>query len=123
MADEQEKPISKKVAENEHPNKDAMQQAEREHWARPMDHIETGEVPPGAMTVNLQGRDVVNPTHGFGQLWRRTYRVKLNGVQSSTAEVMKYWKDHFPSSSPTRTAFCPPATACSRASWSLSMPN
>jgi hypothetical protein len=88
MADQQDEPISKEVAEQEHPNKDAMQEAQREHWAQPMDHIVTDEVPPGAMTVNVQGRDVVNPTHGFVQLWRRTYRIKLIGVQSSTAEVM-----------------------------------
>ena len=70
-----------------------------------------------------QGRDVVNPTHGFGQLWRRTYRIKLNGVQSSTAEVMKYWKDHFPNSNPPRTVSCPQAMGCSQASWSLSTLN
>ena len=29
MADEQDKPVSKEVAEQEHPNKDAMQQAWR----------------------------------------------------------------------------------------------
>ena len=36
---------------------------------------------------------MVNPTHGFGQLWRRTYRVRLQGVQATAAEVMAYWKD------------------------------
>ena len=84
-----------------------MQQAEREHWARPMDHHRDGRSAAGGVTVNVHGRDVVNPTHGFGQLWRRTYRIKLKGVQSSTAEVMKYWKDHFPEFQPDENRFLP----------------
>jgi hypothetical protein len=107
MADEQNEPISKEVADHEHPNKEAMQQAQREHWARPVDHIETDEVPPGASAVNVEGREVVNPTHGFGQLWRRTYRIALRGVQSTPAEVMQYWKDHFPEFQPEENRFLP----------------
>jgi hypothetical protein len=95
------------VPDQAHPNKDAMAQAQREHWARPVEHIETDEVPPGASAVNVDGREVVNPTHGFGQLWRRTYRVKLPGVQSTPAEVMAYWKEHFPEFQPEENRFLP----------------
>jgi hypothetical protein len=107
MEEEQDKPLTKEVSEHEHPNKDAMEQAQRDHWARPVEHIETGEVPPGASAVNVDGREVVNPTHGFGQLWRRTYRIPLKGVQSTPAEVMKYWKDHFPEFQPEENRFLP----------------
>lgn len=107
MADEQTEPQGKDVAEHEHPNKDAMAQAQREHWARPVEHIEADEVPPGATAFNIDGREVVNPTHGFGQLWRRTYRIKLQGVQATPAQVMQYWKEHFPEFQPEENRFLP----------------
>jgi hypothetical protein len=72
-----------------------------------VEKIETDEVPPGATSVNLEGRTVVNPTHGFGQLWRRTYRVKLTGLESTPAAVMAYWKEHFPEFQPPDNRFIP----------------
>lgn len=86
---------------------EAMDAALSANWARPVEQIETDEVPPGVITVNVEGREVVNPTHGFGQLWRRTYRVRLKGVQSTPAEVMAFWKEHFPEFQPEENRFRP----------------
>lgn len=95
-----QQPAAPRPAGSHHTQKD-------EHWAKPVDKIETDEVPPGATAVNLEGREVVNPTHGFGQLWRRTYRVRLTGLQSTSAEVMAYWKAHFPEFQPPENRFMP----------------
>ncbi len=86
---------------------EAMDAALSANWARPVEQIETDEVPPGVITVNVEGREVVNPTHGFGQLWRRTYRVRLKGVQSTPAAVMAFWKEHFPEFQPEENRFRP----------------
>jgi hypothetical protein len=86
---------------------EAMDAALAANWAKPVEQLETDQAPPGAITVNLEGREVVNPTHGFGQLWRRTYRVRLTGVQSSAATVMAYWKEHFPEFQPEENRFRP----------------
>ena len=86
---------------------EAMDAALSANWARPVEQIDTDEAPPGVITVNVEGREVVNPTHGFGQLWRRTYRVRLKGVKSTPAEVMAYWKEHFPEFQPEENRFQP----------------
>jgi hypothetical protein len=99
--------VHKEVPAEAHPNTEPMHQAMHEHWARPVEHIETDEVPPGASAVNVDGREVVNPTHGFGQLWRRTYRIKLTGVQARPSEVMTFWKEHFPEFQPEENRFLP----------------
>lgn len=88
-------------------NVQAMDVALSANWAKPVEQIDTDEAPPGVITVNVEGRDVVNPTHGFGQLWRRTYRVRLHGVQSTPAQVMAYWKEHFPEFQPEENRFQP----------------
>jgi hypothetical protein len=86
---------------------EAMDAALAANWAKPVEQIETDEVPPGAITVNIEGREVVNPTHGFGQLWRRTYRVRLKGIQATPAAVMAFWKEHFPEFQPAENRFRP----------------
>ncbi len=89
------------------PHDEAMERALASNWAKPVDHIETDEVPPGATNLNVEGRDVVNPTRGFGRLWRRTYRVRLRGIQATPAMVMAYWKEHFPEFQPHENRFRP----------------
>lgn len=93
--------------DNKEEHTEAMDAALAANWARPVEQIETDEAPPGVITVNVEGREVVNPTHGFGQLWRRTYRVRLKGVQSTAAAVMAFWKEHFPEFQPAENRFRP----------------
>ena len=50
------------------------------HWAKPTSRLKVQDLPPGAINLNLEGRQLTNPMHGFGQLWRKTYRVRLSGV-------------------------------------------
>ena len=35
-------------------------------------------MPEGAANVNVQGRREVGALQGFGQLWQKTYRVRLS---------------------------------------------
>ena len=34
-------------------------------------------MPRGSMNLNVQGRQLTNPLQGFGQMWQKTYRIKL----------------------------------------------
>lgn len=77
-------------------------------WARPISRLQTQERPQdAAFAANLDGRQVVSPLQGFGQLWQRTYRVRLSGVQVTPEEVMATWKEHFPSFQPASNRFYP----------------
>lgn len=75
-------------------------------WARPMEEgLRTGQTPGAAFRANLQGRQVNSPLQGFGQLWQRTYRVRLSGVNATPAEVMATWKANFPQFQPPENHF------------------
>ena len=50
-------------------------------WARPVAHLKVGEMPAEAMNINVEGREVVGPLQGFGQLWQKTYCVRLTGSE------------------------------------------
>lgn len=65
-------------------------------WARPIERMEVGELSADAINLNVRGRRPMSPLQGFGQLWQKTYRIRLEGVQSSPAEVIREWRAHFP---------------------------
>ena len=53
-------------------------------WAKPTSRLKVQDLPPGAINLNLEGRQLTNPMHGFGQLWRKTYKVRLSGVNATS---------------------------------------
>ena len=59
------------------------------------------------MNINVEGRQVVGPLQGFGQLWQKTYWVRLTGQKASPAEVMAAWKQNFPKFWPKGNRFYP----------------
>ncbi len=76
-------------------------------WARPIERISLSEAPEGAVNLNVDGRDVVGPLQGFGQLWEKTYRVRLTGSAATPADTVQALKDHFPSLQPPQNRFFP----------------
>ncbi len=76
-------------------------------WALPVSRLSVEHVPAGLTDINIRGHQVVNPTHGFGQMWQKTYRVRLSGRDVSPEEVMRYWKANFPSLQPPGNHFYP----------------
>jgi hypothetical protein len=64
-------------------------------------------VPEGAANVNVRGRREVGALQGFGRMWQKTYRVRLNGVEAEPAEVVRVWKERFPALQPPNSRFYP----------------
>lgn len=87
---------------------EARAQASKAAWAQPGAQLRTSDAPSGAFQANLDGKQVNSPMQGFGQLWQRTYRVRLSGVQVSPAEVMKTWKANFAAFQPPDNLFYAP---------------
>jgi hypothetical protein len=77
------------------------------HWAQPVSKLKVSDVPGGATNLNLDGRQVAGPLQGFGQMWQKTYRVRLPGVTLSPVEVMRIWKAEFPKFQPPASRFYP----------------
>jgi Domain of unknown function (DUF1990) len=87
--------------------KDEGQPRDAAYWAKRIERLEVSEVPAGAANVNVQGRHEVGALQGFGQLWRKTYRVRLIGADVTPEEVVKIWKEHFPEFQPPNSRFYP----------------
>jgi hypothetical protein len=61
------------------------------HWAR---YVETLKAPDGIVHRNVEGRRPVSPLQGFGKMWQKTYRVRLE--EASPSEVVATWRERFP---------------------------
>ena len=67
-------------------------------WAKPVDKLKVGEISKDAINLNVEGRYLAGPMQGFGQLWQKTYKVRLSGADPvCTPEyVVKEWRAQFP---------------------------
>ena len=82
-----------------------MERKDTGAWAHPVSSLATTAVSPDDAVT---GRRVAGPVHGFGQMWQKTFRVRLDGVGSSPREVIATWKERFPTFWPTSVKFYAP---------------
>ena len=76
-------------------------------WAKPTHHVTVSGAPKEAMNINVEGRHLVSPLQGFGQMWQKTFRIQLTGVEKTPAEVMAAWKANFQKFQPPENKFYP----------------
>ncbi len=79
------------------------------YWAKGLARLSLGEVPQGALNLNVEGRRVTGPLQGFGKMWQKTYRVRLGAVVAP-ADVIRTWKARFPEFWPRGNRFYGPLT-------------
>jgi hypothetical protein len=77
------------------------------NWALPVDRLSAAGV-MGAPIDTVSGKRLSGPLQGFGQLWQKTFRVPLDGVQLSPQEVIATWKASFPRFWPDGAQFYAP---------------
>jgi hypothetical protein len=83
-------------------------QRDGDAWAKPVEHLEVAGVEPGAKGINVAGRRPTSPIQGFGRMWQKSYRIRLEGAQASPAEVVAVWKRDFPTFWPKGNRFFAP---------------
>ncbi|MFY9399280.1 MAG: STAS domain-containing protein [Desulfomonilia bacterium] len=76
-------------------------------WARPVERLRVGEVPAGAVSLNVDGLPVSGVMQGFGRLWEKTYRIRLSGIGEGPREVIDTLKARFPDLQPSYNRFYP----------------
>jgi anti-anti-sigma factor len=64
-------------------------------WARSVDRISITDIPDGAMNMNVQGRRPTSPIRGFGRLWEKRYRLRLDGTDMNPQEIILLWRSTF----------------------------
>jgi hypothetical protein len=75
-------------------------------WARPVDRLTTTAIGAGQDTVT--GRRVSGPVQGFGQMWQKTFTVRLPGDDHPAEAVVTTWKALFPTYWPKGSTFYAP---------------
>lgn len=78
-------------------------------WAKPVETFTVGTMPAEAINLNVAGKRVAGPLHGFGQLWQKTYRTELTGKPVKPTDVVAIWKAKFPEFWPKGNRFYGPA--------------
>jgi anti-anti-sigma factor len=76
-------------------------------WAKPVDLLRIAEIPAGALALNVDGRPLFGPLQGFGQLWQKTYRIRLRDNELTPHEIITAWKQHLPRLKPPGQRFYP----------------
>src|SRR5688572_15982979 len=94
----------------ESPNEPARQDAG--NWA-PL--IQTLQVNGngGGIPELVAGRRLVGPLQGFGKMWQKTYRIHLPAQSIEPAELIKVWKEEFPTFWPEGNRFYAPLVGIS----------
>lgn len=81
-----------------------------ENWAKPVDRLHVGAMAGNAISLNVDGRRLTGPIQGFGQLWQKTYRIRLPGADVTPEAVVAWWKGHLPELMPDDSRFYPSLT-------------
>ena len=79
-------------------------------WAQPVNRMTAGDLPADAINLNVTGRRPTSPLQGFGQLWQKTYRIRLAGTAVPSEILIKEWKTHFSEFWPKGNRFFGPVT-------------
>jgi len=80
-------------------------------WAQPVDRLTT--TASGAGIDRVTGKRVAGPVQGFGQMWQKTFAVRLDGVAMSPTELVAHWKANFPTFWPKGAKFYAPLSGIS----------
>lgn len=80
-----------------------------DNWAKPVARLHVENVPAGARNL-VEGAQLVGPIQGFGKMWQKTYRVRLDGAAVGPAELIREWKAQFPRFWPKGNQFHAPLT-------------
>ncbi len=76
-------------------------------WARSVERLSTGYIPDAAMNINVQGRLPTGPVKGFGRLWDKRYRLRIESGAPGPREIVSLWKSEFADFWPGGNRFFP----------------
>ena len=77
------------------------------NWAKPVERL-SAEGVAGAKVDSVSGKRVSGPLQGFGQLWQKTFTVRLTDSSLTPSQLVAAWKDGFPTFWPKNATFYAP---------------
>ncbi len=64
-------------------------------WAGRVTQLDVVDMPAGGLNLNVQGKKLSGLVRGFGQMWQKTYKIRLNGATVTPVAVIQTWKQEF----------------------------
>ena len=88
----------------------AAPRSDADAWARPIARLRVDAAAAGSLPATVEGRRLAGPLQGFGQMWQKTFRVRLAGAgpEVTPQSVIAAWKQHFPEFWPSGNTFYAP---------------
>lgn len=80
-------------------------------WARSVDRLSIRDIPAEAMNINVDGRKTTSPFTGFGRLWDKRYRLRLDDTTLDPRQIISLWRSEFPRFWPAGNRFFPSGKA------------
>lgn len=78
-------------------------------WAKPVGRLAVSDLSAGGVAATVTGRRAAGPLQGFGQMWQKTFRVRLPSDGGLIPEsVIATWKAEFPTFWPKGNTFYAP---------------
>ena len=96
--------------ETQNGNQETNLKRSASNWAAPVTTLKVSGVPSEAINLNVDGRKLTGPLQGFGQLWQKTYKVRLSGASVTPEQVISRWRDNFSAYWPIGNRFYAPLT-------------
>ena len=92
------------------PQSDATaRRSNKANWAEPVDRLALTDPASGGVASTVVGRRVAGPIQGFGQMWQKTFRVRLPANPELTPEqVVATWREEFSTFWPKGNTFYAP---------------
>ena len=66
------------------------------NWAKKKAGMNVGTIPADAINLNVHGRRALSPLQGFGQMWQKTYAIRVRTEEYDPKQMMAVWKARFP---------------------------
>lgn len=84
--------------------------SDTDKWAKPVESLRTDGVSPDAPSYNVAGRKLTGPLRGFGKLFDKRYRIRLEGADVTPERVVAVWKERYGEFWPPGNLFFAPLT-------------
>jgi anti-anti-sigma regulatory factor len=89
-----------------HSSKEIIAQ-DMDYWAKPVIRLNIPDMPKEAINLNMNGRSVVGPVDGFGQLWQKRYLLRIQKTDLAPEDIILALKQNFPCLQPSYNRFYP----------------
>jgi pyruvate/2-oxoglutarate dehydrogenase complex dihydrolipoamide dehydrogenase (E3) component/anti-anti-sigma regulatory factor len=97
------------ISRNDLPSQKALaaKALDESFWAKPIIRLHVPAMPPQAINRNIDGRRVVGPVEGFGQLWQKKYQLVITKPGITPEDTIRALKGNFPRFQPSYNRFYP----------------